>query len=495
LPTTEPLRADVQAGVCVIGAGIAGLTTAYLLGREGKSVVVLDDGPIGGGETSRTTAHLACRIDDGLAELEEVLGLDAARLAVQSHSAAIDRMERIADEEGIDCDFVRLDAWLFLGEGQPVEKLDREFEAARRAGLAVQRHGRAPVPDLDVGPALCFARQGQFHAMKYLAGLAAAAQRHGVRIFTGTRAKQSQGGSDAHVQTEAGPVVRTGAIVVATNSPINDVVTMHTKLAPYRTYVVAASVPEDYAPQALYWDMLDPYHYVRLQRMEVDGRRQPMMVVGGEDHKTGQAQDMDDRYGKLEEWMRQRWSKAGPVQFRWSGQVLETLDGLGYIGRNPGDEANVFIATGDSGMGMTHGTIAGLLIGDLAGGRGNPWEALYDPSRKSPRAIRDYLAENLNVARQYADYVTGGDVRSVDEIQPGQGAILRRGLGKVAVYRDEQGQLHEFSAVCPHVGCIVQWNPGERTWDCPCHGSRFTALGQAVNGPTYKNLDPAEGRG
>jgi Rieske Fe-S protein len=218
-----------------------------------------------------------------------------------------------------------------------------------------------------------------------------------------------------------------------------------------------------------------------------------VLIVGGEDHKTGQAGDHEERYARLEAWARERFPMIQGVEFRWSGQVLETIDGLAFLGRNPLDEPNVFIATGDSGMGMTHGTIAGMLLTDLILGRENPWATLYDPARKTLRAIGEFARENLNVLAQYADWLTPGDVSSPEEVRPGTGAVVRRGLAKVAVYRDEQGVLHERSAACPHLGCVVGWSDAEKTWDCPCHGSRFDRYGRVLNGPANRDLTPAGG--
>src|SRR5207253_2552018 len=238
------------------------------------------------------------------------------------------------------------------------------------------------------------------------------------------------------------------------------------KQAPYLTYVVAAPVPRGSVTKALYWDTADPYHYVRLQTLDalpgdaayLANGPSDLLIVGGEDHKTGQAEDHDERSRRLEAWARLRFPRMGQVAYRWSGQVMEPVDGLAFIGPNPGDEPNVYIATGDSGMGMTHGTIAGILLTDLILGRENPWSRLYDPSRKTLRAAGEFARENLNVAAQYADWLTGGDVGSTDDIPPGGGAVLRRGVSKIAVFRDEHGALHERSAVCPHLGCVVAWN-------------------------------------
>jgi nitrite reductase/ring-hydroxylating ferredoxin subunit len=214
-----------------------------------------------------------------------------------------------------------------------------------------------------------------------------------------------------------------------------------------------------------------------------------VLIVGGEDHKTGQADDGRERHARLEAWARERFPLLEEVEFQWSGTVMEPVDGLAFIGRNPGDQRNVYIATGDSGMGMTHGTIAGILLTELIVGRECSWEPLYDPSRITLRASAEFARENLNVAAQYvAGYVTGGEVDSPEEISPDEGAIIRRGLTKIAAYRDPQGRLHERSAVCQHLGCIVAWNRTERTWDCPCHGSRYDRYGTVINGPANSDL-------
>ncbi|HEV2912579.1 MAG TPA: FAD-dependent oxidoreductase [Pyrinomonadaceae bacterium] len=503
VPAQSALAENVEADVCIVGAGIAGMTTAYLLAREGKRVVVLDDGPIGGGMTQRTTAHLVNALDDRYYELERLHGEKGARLAAESHSAAIDLVESIIAEEKIDCDFERLDGYLFTPPNESRQQLEDELKAAHRAGLtSIEMVERAPIKDFDTGPALRFPRQAQFHPLKYLSGLASAIKRDGGRIFTGTHASKIEGGERARVETSDGHTVTAGAVVVATNTPVNDRVVIHTKQAPYLTYVIGARVPRGSVETALFWDTPDPYHYVRIQSgpfEESDGEKgdgeagdYDILIVGGEDHKTGQKDDANNRYAWLERWTRTRFPMIESIEFRWSGQVMEPVDGLAFIGRNPLDEPNVFIATGDSGNGMTHGTIAGRLLTDLIMGRENQWATLYDPSRITLRAGVEFAKENLNVAAQYTDLVTPGDVDSADEVKPGNGAILRRGLKKIAVYRDEQGALHERSAVCVHLGCIVDWNSKEKTWDCPCHGSRYDAYGKVFQGPANSDLRHVE---
>jgi glycine/D-amino acid oxidase-like deaminating enzyme/nitrite reductase/ring-hydroxylating ferredoxin subunit len=489
IPFGVQLTEDAQTNVCIVGAGIAGMTTAYLLAKEGVSVVVLEDGVIASGETGRTTAHLSFALDDRYTELERLHGERGSRLASESHQAAVTQIETIVREENIDCDFSRLDGYLFLTPEEEQSELEEELEAAQRAGVpGVRFVDRAPVEGFNTGPALLFPNQGQFHPVKYLAGVAAAIERMGGRIHTRTHVKSIEGGEQPSVQTDSGRTIRANAVVVATNSPINDRVAIHTKQAPYRTYVIGALVPKGSIPTALYWDTADPYHYVRLQP---HSETHDCLIVGGEDHKTGQADDTDARFDRLEAWTRKVFPHDQVMEYRWSGQVLEPVDGLAFIGRNPGDD-NVYIATGDSGHGMTHGTIAGMLIRDLIHNRDNEWKEIYDPSRKSLKSLGEFTKENLNVAAQYVDYVTGGDVKSADDIPHGSGAVLRRGLQKVACYKDDTGMLHELSAICPHLGCVVDWNDTEKTWDCPCHGSRFNSLGKVVNGPANSDLTPAD---
>jgi len=484
-PSQSQLKESIRTDICIIGAGIAGLTTAYLLAKEGRSVVVLDDGVSGGGMTGRTTAHLTNAFDDRYVEIEKLHGEDGARLTAESHTAAIEKISEIIAAENIDCDFEWVDGFLFCAPEHSVDLLDDELAASHRAGLnGVEKVARVPVQSFNTGPALRFPRQAQFHPLKYLDGVVKAIMRDGGRVFGQTHATKIEGGSEARIETSHGPVVKSEVVVVATNTPVNDRVAIHTKQAPYVTYVIGVRVPKNSVTRALYWDTGDPYHYLRLQRED----DYDVLIVGGEDHKTGQENDGNERFARLEQWTRERFPQSLDVEYRWSGQVMEPVDGLAFIGRNPLDEDNVYIATGDSGQGMTHGTIAGMLLSDLIQGRKNPWEDLYSPSRLRLKSLPEYASENINVAGQYADYVTAGDIKSESELRPGEGAIMREGVSKIAVRRDENGNVHKLSDVCPHLGCIVAWNSTEQTWDCPCHGSRFSASGQVYQGPANSDL-------
>jgi glycine/D-amino acid oxidase-like deaminating enzyme/nitrite reductase/ring-hydroxylating ferredoxin subunit len=482
---SSQLDGDRNADVVVIGSGIAGLSMAYELTGRGRSVIVLDRGQIGSGMTARTTAHLALAHDDGYAQLIEARGLDVARMVYQSQAAAIDRIETIQASERIACDFQRVDGYLMLAPGTPASDLDDELTACRKAGIPVTDTREATALHAkNLVRSLCFPHQARFHPTKYLAGLARAVIQRGGRLFSDTAVESAMEEKDGVVVKTDRGIVRATDVVFATNSPIGGSVTIHTKQAPYRTYALAATLPRGSLADALYWDTLDPYHYVRLQP---HSEQQDVVIVGGEDHKSGQADDGDARFAALEAWARQRLPKMGKVTHRWSGQVMEPADYIGFIGRNAGDKHR-YIATGDSGQGITNGVIASLVIVGLIVDGNSPWVKAYDPARMITKNVSEYLSENLTVLRSFAEYLTMGDIARIERLKPGEGALLRSGLKKIAVCRDQQGRLHSHSAACTHMGCVVHWNSLEQCWDCPCHGSQFAPDGTPLNGPAVAPL-------
>jgi glycine/D-amino acid oxidase-like deaminating enzyme/nitrite reductase/ring-hydroxylating ferredoxin subunit len=492
-PRHEAPPTDARADVCVVGAGIAGLSCAYQLAREGKSVIVLDDGPVGAGQTERTSAHLSSAVDDRFEELERVLGLDYAKAAYEGNAAGIDFIERVCREERIACDFQRLTAYLFPAPGDPPDVLNRELDASRRAGFkgVTLDTARAAGFAYD-GPCLIFPDQARFHPLKYLYGLGSAFEKRWGKIYTGCRV-QSVVGADpknnkpAEAQIDGGKnIIRADHIIVATNTPapISDWIGIYLKQASYRTYVIAMSIPRGAVADALYWDNGDPYHYVRLENTDRESA-DDLLLVGGEDHKVGQGPN-GNPFDRLRDWAEQMFPAVREVVRTWSGQVQEPDDYMAYIGRAPTRGENVYVVTGDSGMGLTHGSLSAIILSDLIMGRSSSWAKFFDPSRKT--IDRDFIAENANVMARYTDWLTRGEVKSPNEIARGEGALIREGLKKIAVYRDTSGAIHKCSSACTHLGCIVQWNTIEKSWDCPCHGSRFDSYGKVVMGPAIDDL-------
>jgi glycine/D-amino acid oxidase-like deaminating enzyme/nitrite reductase/ring-hydroxylating ferredoxin subunit len=490
----EKLKKNIHAEVVIVGGGIAGITIAYCLVKSGKKVVLVEDGGIGSGETGRTTAHLVSALDDRYYELERMFGEEKTALIAESHAAAIDFIENICKEKLIDCDFERLNGYLFLHPTDERASLHKEFVAAQKAGLDVEEIQEIPGMK-EKAPSLKFNNQAQFHPLKYLKGLAELIRKSGGELYTETHATliDSEG-----ITTEDGFRVTAKHVVVATNSPVNNKYVMHLKQYPYRSYVIGAKVKKNVIEKALWWDTGDlslnseipPYHYVRLQNLDED---YDLLICGGEDHPTGVAKEdriaEEDRYGLLEDWMRKRFD-VGDIIYQWSGQVMEPMDSLAYIGRNPMDKDNVYIVTGDSGNGMTHGTIAGILITDLINGKENKWEKVYAPSRfKIFSSGKVFFKEFIGGFFNYLiDKPT--DIKSIEftAIEKNEGRIVEIEGKKVGAYRDKEDRLHVIDSECSHLKCQVKWNNDEKSWDCPCHGSRFSYEGKVLNGPANMDL-------
>ena len=333
---------------------------------------------------------------------------------------------------------------------------------------------------------LRYARQATFHPLKYLKGLVAEIEAQGGRLFADSPVMEvEEHESGVRVKLEGGMAVTAGHAVFATNSPINDRVALHSKMAPYRTYAMAFTLPRGALADALYWDMADPYHYIRLQP---GPGSTDYLIVGGKDHKSGEADDGDVRFEALEAWIRERVPKLGNEAARWSGQVMDTIDYCGFIGVNPGNK-RVLVATGDSGQGMTHGALAGILLKNLVIYGAGEWSDVYDPSRTPVSATMNFISENVTAIKNFSEYLMPAEIDSADELKPGQGGIMRDGLQKIAVSRGDDGQLHVCSAVCTHLGCHVHWNSTEQCWDCPCHGSHFSPQGEVLAGPAIAPLE------
>jgi glycine/D-amino acid oxidase-like deaminating enzyme/nitrite reductase/ring-hydroxylating ferredoxin subunit len=491
IPANGQQAPDMTVDVCIVGAGISGLSVAYMLSQAGKKVVVLDDDPIGGTMTSRTTAHLFSALDDRFYKLERLFGETGSQLAAESHTRAIDKIEEIVLHENIDCEFKRVDGYLFSHDTKDSHELDKELDAALRAGMMDVKKVEYPPQQPQLGPALCFPRQGQFQPLAYVAGLAKAIQAKGGLLYDGTHVTTIQDDdSQPYVETAHGTTIKARHIVVATNSPMHSR-EFSLKQAQYMSYAIGVRIPPNSYTPALYWDTAREYHYIRCASSPQG--KDDILIIGGEDHKVGQDSQASQHFSNLQQWAKQYFPFIEETVYKWSGEVIEPMDALAYIGLTP-RQKSVYMITADSGHGMTHATIGGMLITDLILGRENPWTELYDPSRHNmhPQSLASMMEEGLNANLQYADYLRPGAVKSADELSNGQAAVIQDGLRKIAVYKDDEGQVHQCSAICTHWKGVVRWNEAEKTWDCPVHGSRFNACGKLIQGPANSDLAPIE---
>jgi glycine/D-amino acid oxidase-like deaminating enzyme/nitrite reductase/ring-hydroxylating ferredoxin subunit len=480
-----PVSRDFDIDVAIAGGGISALTAAVVLARAGRRVAVLERDAIASGETGHTTAHLTEAVDCRYRTIAKDFGEDSARLVAESSRTAIDWIERIGATDGRDVGFARVPGFLYTEHRFDIETLAEELDAAHRAGCAVAWVDEVPLPFKTFG-GIRWNHQAQIHATAYLEALLDEALKSGVRIFDQTRVIDVSDGEPCRVTTDHGEI-RARDVFVAAHVPVNNRVLLLTKIAAYRSYAIAADGASSFLP-GLFWDTADPYHYIR--RAMIGPRS--YVIVGGEDHRTGEDGDTEHHFDRLRTYARERFGVAQET-FRWSGQIIEPVDGLPYIGLNAGS-GHVYVATGYAGNGMTFGTLAGLIVSEQVLGHANPYAELYKATRVKPiAAAADYIAENVAFPTHLVkDRLTSLDAAhgSPDALRPGEGGVFTSEHGKVAVCRSREGALQAVSAVCTHLGCDVAWNHAEQTWDCPCHGSRYSPAGRVINGPAVNDLEP-----
>lgn len=479
-PRFESLRDDAHVDVAIIGGGITGLTAAILLKERGKRVAVIEKDRIAAGETGYTTAHITEAIDARYYDVARAFSKEASRLVADASRASIEQIAALIDRFRIRCRFRRLPGYLYTEKRNSVAELKKEAVAAAEAGVAARFVEEIPLPFPTRGGVI-FENQAQFHPREYLIALAKHIPGDGSFIFDETHATRIEEGEPCVIESKAGRITA-DRVFQATNVPIVGFTALHVKDAAYRTYALGYEV-EGSHPDGLFWDTAEPYHYTRWQETD----QGTYMIVGGADHKVGQKKESDESFAELKRYVSERFG-AHPLRFQWSGQVIDPIDGLPYIG---GSE-RMYVSTGYAGQGMTFGTVGAMIVADLITGRENRWAKLFDANRLHARgAVKDLVTENVDFPRRFiADRLLRRDVegKTTFDVPPGEGKILSIEGKKVAVHRDDEGELHVVSPICTHMRCDVAWNQAERSWDCPCHGSRFKPDGTVLNGPARDAL-------
>lgn len=481
-PVFPPLTENLLVDVAIVGAGITGITAAALLNSTGKTVALLEAHEVGSGDTGHTTAHLATVPDLRFKRLISSFGKENAQLLMRLKALSIAQIQDLVDQHQIDCDFRYIPGHLFSESNEDREELEAELEAARQCNVPASWMTRNPLP-FGVEAGIRVENQGRFHVLKYLYGLLDGLDHRKLRVFEQTRVVEYADGEPCRLITPGG-TVHAHHVILATHSPIGLLLSLHPRLPAYRSYAIAARLTSP-VPDGLFWDTQKPYHYLR--RFGADDER--ILIAGGADHKTGEKIDTEECYEQMEEYVRERF-EVESIQARWSAQTFETPDGLPYIGRIP-VTGHIYGGTGYGGNGMTFGTLAAMLLtSQILEQPDEEALALFDPRRIKPIAsAKNFISENIDAAQHMVvDRLFKSHVDSVYEILPGQGRIVDIKGEKLAVYRTEKGELVGLSSVCTHAGCMVNWNEAEKTWDCPCHGSRYSATGEVIEAPALEPL-------
>ncbi|MFG1997729.1 FAD-dependent oxidoreductase [Spirillospora sp. NPDC048911] len=477
-----------EVDVLVLGAGIAGLTTAYLLARAGRSVTVLEAARIAEGVSGHTTAKVTSQHNLIYADLTERYGREKAGLYGESQQAALGWITSQVQELGVDCDFRRRDNHVYAEDPSCLDTLRSETEAAAELGLPAEFVSDVALP-FPVAGAVRFRDQAQFHPRKWLLALADAIHEAGGQILEGVRATGLGRTDESLVHTSAGDV-RARDVVVTTHYPVYDRGAYFSRLIPKRVLLMAAPAEAGTLSEGMYISA-DTGHSMRTTP---NGNGGEMLLLGGEGYHPGEDPEVEERFRKLAAWGEDRL-KVSRFSHRWATQDNSSVDRLPYIGRYHPLAKHLWVAAGFGLWGMTNGTMSGLLLADLVNGNDNPWSQLYDPARLNVRQSASELASlGLKTGRHYtADYPRAfapGD--KIAELRPGEGTVTHVGRHPVAAHRDTEGRLTAVSAVCTHLGCLVAFNDAEQTWDCPCHGSRFAVDGSVRHGPATKPLKPIE---
>ncbi|TSD66440.1 FAD-dependent oxidoreductase [Inquilinus sp. KBS0705] len=477
-----PPSNNVVYDALIVGGGITGITAALLLQKGGKQTIVADAHTIGFGTTGGTSAHINTFADTTYLEAESAFGEKGAQLFADAINDGFKLIKTNVDTYKIDCDFEGKPGYVYAENEDEVKELDKIYNGAIKVGVSVEYTEKVPTP-VKYLKALVFDGQAQFHPLKYLQGLKKAYLEAGGLILENTLVESAQKKNDIHIIETDTVSISAKTVIYATHLPPN-INLFNFECAPYRSYVIAVKLNNDNYPQALIYDVQEPYHYVRSHT--INGEQ--LLLVGGNDHKTGH-DSPENAFAELEKYIREYYDVSSVV-YKWSSQYYVPVDGLPYIGVMPLAGDGVYCATGYNGNGMMLGTIAGKILSDLVRKRPNPYTDIFDPGRVKPiDGFTEFVKENADVAYRYvADRIHIHESDSLKSLQPGTGNVVEVDGKKVAAYRNEQGEVFALSPVCTHAGCIVKWNGEEKSWDCPCHGARYDIHGNVLTGPTVRSL-------
>ncbi|MET8573975.1 FAD-dependent oxidoreductase [Streptomyces sp. NPDC005012] len=489
-PGDEPypaLASDMDVDVAIVGAGIAGLSTAHELMRAGRTVAVLDAGRLAGGVTGYTTAKLTALHGMVYAHLRRTRGPDGARLYARSQTEAIEHAAALVEELGIDCDWEPRSAYSYVTDPDQADQVRAEAEAAREAGLPAVFTQDTGLP-FPVAGAVRVDGQAQFHPRNYLLALAADLAAQGALIHENTRVTGLTEGEPHTLETDTGNVVRARDVVVATHYPVFDRSLLFSRLSPRREFAVAGRIPAALDPDGMYITSEENTRSVRTAPLDTPGKR--LLIITGE-HITPGTGDPEERFRRLTDWMTATFPGVEPM-YGWATHDTDATDTVPLVGPMPSGSPGLWVATGFRGWGMSGGIMAGRLLATLIDGGSSPWAELYDPRRLTPvlREAPRFLQTQAKVAGHFVGdrLAAARSGAAVEDIEPGDGAVVRVGGESVAVHRDDAGELHAVSARCTHLGCLVCFNAAERAWECPCHGSRFSPDGSVLQGPATRPL-------
>lgn len=472
---------NLAVDVVILGGGLVGINAAALLQERGLSVAVIDAHRIVTGVTGHTTAKITSLHGLIYKHLIDSFGRDGALAYGEANQAAIEMYERLIRERGIECDFMRTSAYTYTTDESSLKQVEEEVRAAEMVGLPVQYVESTPLP-FPIKGAVCFSNQAHFHPRKYLLALAEQLGNKGIYFFEETRAVDLKQGDLIEVVTDRGSI-RGKYVIIATHFPFHDPAFFFARMYPKRSYVLGVRL-NGKAPEGLFYSTSEPYHSIRSHPA---GFRD-MVLVGGQNHKTGHGGDTVARYKEVEKFARENFDVKA-IEYHWSTQDYVSWDRVPFIGKLPTWD-RVYVATAFAGWGMTHSMVAAVIIKDAILERSNPWESLYNPSRVKLTGASKFITENVDAVKHLVvGRIFAPDHFRVDDLEKGEGGVIDSKVGKAAVARDGEGTVHSVSPACTHMGCIVSWNNAEESWDCPCHGSRFSAEGKVIHGPALSDLE------